>query len=188
MGKHKPYKVGDKSGHRTILDISGDPKNHRLLVQCDCGSQPHKVWMSSFLTADRCLKCGSKTANRRADGRDVKNNPIYQIWAGMKARCNPNSDGRDAKRYAKRGIRVCYEWRHSFGAFEDWALANGYKKGLSLDRVDNNGNYEPNNCEWVSKSENSKRGRANYVLIRKELMVPTDEYHAGVIAHGIWEC
>lgn len=187
MGKRKPYVVGDKSGHRTILKISGDPKNHRLLLQCDCGSAPHLAWMSSFLSAPRCLACGAKTANRREDGREVKNNSLYRIWAGMKTRCNPLSNGRDAKRYAHKGIRVCYSWRRDFGSFETWALANGYKKGLSLDRIDSEGDYEPRNCEWVSISENSKRGRANYVLVKKSLLIPTDEFHAGVIEHGIWQ-
>lgn len=81
----------------------------------------------------------------------VSNPNLYRVWANMKARIN-NSKNPKFKDYGGRGIKICKEWNilHGFNNFESWALQNGYKQGLFLDRADTNGNYEPQNCRWVS--------------------------------------
>lgn len=79
----------------------------------------------------------------------------------MRRRCNPNTKDPRNKNWAGKGVRVCDEWQ-DFSKFEEWSLANGYREGLSLDRIDSDGNYEPSNCEWVTRSVNSKRCRAQY--------------------------
>lgn len=82
--------------------------------------------------------------------RDTQTN-LYRRWIDMKGRCyNPNCN--NYKHYGARGIIVCDEWLHNFKAFKEWAMNNGYRKELSLDRIDNNGNYEPMNCRWVSQT------------------------------------
>lgn len=93
-------------------------------------------------------------------------NRLYHAWIQMRRRCNIEiTDGRN-DRWAHRGIRVCEEWENSFETFEKWSLANGYLPGLSLDRYpDNDGNYEPSNCEWTTRSINSKRARALYDFV-----------------------
>ncbi len=84
--------------------------------------------------------------------------PLYRVWISMKQRCgNPNDTS--YKYYGARGIRVCDEW-WPWEGFRDWAKQAGYVYGLTIDRVDPDGNYEPNNCEWVSASENSRRVHA----------------------------
>jgi len=76
----------------------------------------------------------------------------------MKQRCyNPNN--RSYKTYGGRGIKVCDEWRDNFMAFHDWAIANGYEEGLTIDRIDNDGDYEPNNCRWITLQENVSKMR-----------------------------
>ena len=85
---------------------------------------------------------------------------LYKAWDSMKARCYRKSVGPYPK-YGGRGITVCDEWKNSFVAFRDWALANGYVEGLSLDRIDPSGNYEPSNCRWVTMKEQENNKRSN---------------------------
>lgn len=85
---------------------------------------------------------------------------IYRIWQGMKKRCyNPNFVSYN--RYGGRGITVCEEWRNSSSSFYRWAINNGYSDDLSIDRIDNDGNYEPSNCRWTtSKVQASNQSRS----------------------------
>ena len=81
----------------------------------------------------------------------------------MKQRCyNPNR--REYKNYGGRGIGVCSEWLSGFDAFRDWSMANGYCDNLTLDRIDNNKDYEPNNCRWVSMKVQSNNKRGNIIV------------------------
>lgn len=98
----------------------------------------------------------------RTHGLDNKN-PIYFMWHDMKTRCyDPKSDRFNA--YGKRGIVVCEEWRKDYKIFNTWVNTNGWKRGLQIDRIDNNGNYTPENCRIVSKKQNS-RNRQNTIWI-----------------------
>lgn len=82
---------------------------------------------------------------------------LYGMWQSMKARCeNPNRP--KFKDYGNRGIEVCEEW-HDAGEFAKWAFANGYKKGLQIDRIDNNAGYSPDNCRFVTPKQNSRNRR-----------------------------
>ena len=91
-------------------------------------------------------------AIRDCDGRRTS---LYQSWINMRQRCN-NPNHPKYKRYGARGITVCKEW-NDIANFQKWALANGWEEGLTIDRIDNDGNYEPSNCRWVSLSSNSRR-------------------------------
>ena len=77
---------------------------------------------------------------------------LYQIWNSMKQRCsNPNAIS--YPRYGARGISVCPEWENSFASFRDWAITHGYADNLTIDRIENDGNYEPSNCRWATNKE-----------------------------------
>ena len=83
---------------------------------------------------------------------------LKSVWYGMRKRCYndyPKGYGYNAW-YRDKGIIICDEWLNDFSAFEKWALENGYQKGLTIDRIDRDGNYEPSNCRWVTPRENSK--------------------------------
>ena len=82
---------------------------------------------------------------------DMTNSRIYKEWIDMKSRCYNENCG-NFKHYGARGIKVCDEWIHSFETFYEWAMNNGYDDSLTIDRIDNDGNYEPSNCRYVNKS------------------------------------
>lgn len=88
----------------------------------------------------------------------LRHDPLYSVWANMKNRCYNKNDPH-YERWGGRGITVCKEWRNNFKLFYDWAVANGYRKGLTLDRIDNNGNYEPSNCRWSTIKEQNRNKR-----------------------------
>ena len=96
-----------------------------------------------------------------------KNNPrktrLYSIYKGMKDRCRYKSND-NYNRYGGRGIRVCEEWLSDFMSFYNWALKNGYKDNLTLDRIDSNGNYEPSNCRWQTYKEQANNTRRNHFI------------------------
>ena len=85
---------------------------------------------------------------------------LYVVWCHMIERCN-NPHFQSFANYGGRGIQVCEEWRNSFVAFREWALANGYDNMLTLDRIDNDGNYEPSDCKWSTNKEQSNNRRTN---------------------------
>lgn len=91
-----------------------------------------------------------------------KNKELFNVWQTMKSRCeNPNRSNYD--RYGGRGIEVCDEW-HIAENFIKWAIENGYHPGLQLDRINNNGNYHPDNCRWITPKQNSRNTRRNRFL------------------------
>lgn len=98
--------------------------------------------------------------NRQNAKYKNKNKRIYKIWDGMKQRCY-GTTCKDYPRYGGRGIIICDEWHLDFNKFQDWALQNGYSDDLTLDRIDVNGNYEPNNCRWVLPKTQSRNMRTN---------------------------
>jgi hypothetical protein len=88
--------------------------------------------------------------------------PIYYVWGDMKSRCN-NKSHSGYENYGGRGITVCDEWRNDFLTFNKWAINNGYKDGLEIDRINNNGNYEPSNCKFSTRSQNSQNTRLIHI-------------------------
>ncbi len=83
---------------------------------------------------------------------------LFYIWQNMKQRCS-NKKNKTYQYYGKKGITVCKEWLNNFKVFKKWALENGYSEGLSIDRIDNDGNYEPSNCQWLTLAENTSKAR-----------------------------
>lgn len=85
----------------------------------------------------------------------LSKHPLFRVWSHIIDRCSKSH--KSNKYYFSKGITMCDEWKNDFKKFYDWAISNGWQKGLTIDRLDTTKNYEPSNCEFVTKSENSKR-------------------------------
>lgn len=131
----------------------------RWNCECECGTK-REVNANSLLSG-RSTSCGcyGKEVAKSVMSNNFKthgdsNTRLYKIWAGMKKRCN-NPNAWNYQDYGGRGIEVCNEW-NEYEPFRNWAIKSGYNDSLSIDRINVNGNYEPNNCRWVDK-----KGQAN---------------------------
>ena len=91
------------------------------------------------------------------------NKRISRVYWNMKTRCY-NKSSNKYHAYGARGIKVCDEWKNSFKKFKEWALSNGYGDNLTIDRINNDGNYEPSNCRWVTNKQNTNNTRKNRVI------------------------
>lgn len=139
-------------------------KNVCWLCRCYCGN--NFVVRSTDIRTGNTKSCGclnKKLAGDRARKHGNRNSRLYNIWNNMKMRCiNPNSIS--FKNYGGRGIKVCDNWFNSFENFYKWAMNNGYDNTLTLDRIDNDGDYKPSNCKWSDYTHQERNRRNNHIL------------------------
>ena len=113
---------------------------------------------------------GYKIIRGESTSHCESNTRLYRIWSSMKHRCR-GKNHEAYHNYGGRGIKVCDEW-NKYKAFRKWALENGYSDELTLDRIDNNGNYEPSNCRWATMKQQCANKRTNhYVIVNGEKMI-----------------
>lgn len=113
---------------------------------------------------------------------------LYRVWNGMKQRCyNANDDFYYC--YGAKGITVCEEWKNSFQNFYDWAISHGYDEKLSIDRIDSNGNYCPENCRWANSSVQSRNrtDRKRYIYDGQELLLSEISEKTGIRVGTLWQ-
>lgn len=160
--------VGDKFGRLTVVEFAGI-KNHagRWKCVCDCGLT---VVVNGYnLRSGNTKSCGclhremvtkwGKANKKHGESHDNRTR-LYTIWVGMRARCNrPTHHAYNL--YGGKGVKVCEEWS-DYLAFKEWALANGYADNLSIDRIDPSKDYCPENCRWLTPSENTARANKNH--------------------------
>jgi hypothetical protein len=148
----------------SYLSVIAPHKDNKWQCKCVCG----KV---VFLSANRLLSGNTKSCGcKKSELCRVVNikhgmadkTRLYGVWKSMRQRCqNPKAE--KYPYYGGRGINVCKEW-DDFSEFQKWALKNGYAEGLSIDRINQDGNYEPNNCRWVTQKEQLKNYSRNIFI------------------------
>ena len=154
-------KAGQQYGQRTVLGCpfsvgKSNASKQLWMVVCECNCGVVAAVHLNILkagAADTCVSCSNR---ERALTHGETGSQLYQIWSGMISRCTlPSNPG--FKYYGARGISVCHAWLLSYEVFRDWSRLNGYQPGLSIDRIDNDGSYEPSNCQWITISANSAK-------------------------------
>lgn len=147
---------GQRFGMLTIINFSHRiGPNYFWLCRCDCGTI--KIVRYSNLKSGTTQSCGCGMIKSRTR-HGLRSHKIYRVYHGMIQRCYCESKP-DFKYWGGRGIIVCEDWIYNRKLFFNWAFDNGWKEGLQLDRINNNGNYSPENCRFVTRSENCKNRR-----------------------------
>lgn len=148
--------IGKKYGKLTIVEYAGLNKHKRtqVKVRCDCGTE--KILEIHRLISSHTTSCGCLKRSKRGFG----STKLCICYRDMLHRCYDLHNWAHCH-YGRRGISVCEEWKNDFFTFQQWALNNGYNDGLTLDRIDVNGNYTPDNCRWVDRHVQAVNKRKN---------------------------
>ena len=152
MGDTLKILTGEKFGKWSVIERA--PNKGRAVMwrcRCDCGTEKivHGTSLKSG-TSTMCRSCADRSHKPRSHG--LTKHPLYRTWQRIKSSTtNPNHQ--DYEWYGGKGVSVCEEWFHDFTKFYEWSITHGYQPGLTIDRIEVDGNYEPSNCRWIPFKE-----------------------------------
>ena len=161
---------GQKFGRLTAIKFLRIEKHKAVwLCKCECGNLLEV--RGTDLTKGHTKSCGclrKESCGNNNKTHDKSNTRLYSIWCDIKKRCY-NLNCKSYKNYGGRGIKVCDVWCNDFMNFYNWAMSHNYNDTLTIDRIDVNGNYEPNNCRWSTAKQQARNKRNNrYITINGE--------------------
>lgn len=166
----KPRDItGQKFGKLTAIKLdhiksySTSTKRY-WLCKCKCGN--YSIVEQGQLTRGKTKSCGCIQKEYFKTKHNLRNSKIYETWSNIKKRCY-NARSTRYKWYGAKNIKMCDEWKNDFKTFYDWSINNGYKEPLTIDRIDVNGNYEPNNCRWVDWKQQQQNKNSNINITYK---------------------
>ena len=158
--------IGQRFGRLVVIERAENKgKQSAWICDCDCGNS--RAFFQNNLLRGTSKSCGCLqkellSERKRTHGGWANKEPLYEVWHGIRRRCDCVTD-QHYPDYGGRGISYCEDW-NDYGKFREWAMSSGYAKGLSINRIDNNGNYEPDNCEWTTSKIQQNNRRCNVVF------------------------
>ena len=158
--------TGKRFGRLTVIEEAGRDKFKRVLwkCRCDCGNEIVTAY-GNLMNGDT-KSCGCLAHDilmKRNVTHGDSHSRLYGIYKNMLTRCYTKSDGH-YERWGGRGIKMCDEWKNDYLSFKAWAEANGYNDSLTIERIDNNGDYCPENCKWITLKQQARNKRNNRFL------------------------
>lgn len=174
--------TGERFG-RLVVESFYDTNNRNTLWKCKCDCGKEVIVKGTYLVNGDTKSCGclkrDRTIERNTTHGMAHQTRLYTVWKGMRERCY-NVNCSEYQNYGGRGVTICPEW-DDFSCFAQWAEENGYNESLpasecSIDRIDNNGIYEPSNCRWVSMSQQARNTRRNRLLFYDGQVKPAVEW------------
>lgn len=148
-------------GRLTVLKRV-EPYTNPIYWKCKCECGNEVTVRGNHLKDKHVRSCGCLLVDV-SKTHGLSNHRVYNIWCKMTSRCN-NSNNSEFHRYGARGIKICDEWLNDFINFYNWSMNNGYSDNLTLDRINNDGNYEPGNCRWTTPKVQANNRRTNKLL------------------------
>lgn len=193
--KREEY-IGQKFNMLTVLGIDHVEDKSAVIFKCKCDCGNIVLVPLAGLRSGNNKSCGCLHKKVKQNiGKHRKDQTthggsrtrLYRIWAGMNNRCR-SKDNPNNKRYGGRGITVCEEWR-DFEKFREWALSNGYNDNLTIDRIDVNGNYEPDNCRWADRKLQGNNRENTFYVDYKGKKMPLKQVCEieGIPYHTVWK-
>ena len=180
--------TGQRFGKLVVVEYAGRNERRESLWRCVCDCGNESIVRGDVLRRGTTESCGCGKGLKH--GHHKK--PWYSSYKAMMERCYLKSSA-NYQRYGGKGVTVCDEW-HDINKFAEWVEASGYAPGLTIDRIDPAGNYEPSNCQWLTRSDNSKKSHTDKKKRAKEMVEVVhgqwvfEEVYPGVVSLNGYEC